>query len=72
MHIFTAGTFPTLPADPMNRQISPGTTGRQFPGFSVDTHLENLLKAQRVLEDRGCVEGRTHRFLLVARKEGMQ
>ena len=44
----------------------------EFPDFSVDTHLENLLKAQLVLEERGCVEGRTHRFLLVARKEGMQ
>ena len=40
----------------------------EFLDFSVDTHLENLWKAQRVLEESGCVEGRTHRFLLVAQK----
>ena len=40
----------------------------EFPDFSVDTHLENLLQAQRILEKTGCLEGKTHRFLLVARK----
>lgn len=40
----------------------------EFPGFSVETHLENLLKAQQIVEENGCVEGRTHRFLLVAKK----
>ena len=40
----------------------------EFPNFSVDTHLENLLKAQRILEKNGCLEGKTHRFLLVAQK----
>lgn len=40
----------------------------EFPDFSVDTHLERLLNAQRILEQTGCVEGRTHRFLLVAQK----
>lgn len=40
----------------------------EFPDFSVDTHLENLLQTQRILEKTGCLEGRTHRFLLVARK----
>lgn len=40
----------------------------EFPDFSVDTHLQNLLDAQRVLEETGFVEGRTHRFLLVAQK----
>ena len=40
----------------------------EFPGFSVDTHLHNLLNAQRILEENGCIEGKTHRFLLVARK----
>ena len=40
----------------------------EFPNFAVDTHLENLLKAQRILEDRGSVDGTIHRFLLVARK----
>ena len=40
----------------------------EFPGFSVDTHLENLLKAQKILEEHGSVDGRIHRFLLVAQK----
>ena len=41
----------------------------EFPGFSVDTHLEQLFKAQRILEETGCITGNVHRFLLVARKE---
>ena len=40
----------------------------EFPHFSVDTHLEGLLNAQRILEENGCIEGTTHRFLLAARK----
>ena len=40
----------------------------EFPDFSVETHLEKLLDAQRRLEETGCLEGRTHRFLLVAQK----
>lgn len=40
----------------------------EFPGFSVDGCLEQLLKAQKLLEEEGCVEGKTHRFFLVARK----
>ena len=44
----------------------------EFPGFSVDTHRENLLKAQRILEDMGYIEGKTHRFLLVAQKIGVR
>ena len=41
----------------------------EFPGFSVDTHLEHLLNAQRILEENGSIDGSVHRFLLVARKE---
>ena len=40
----------------------------EFPDFSVDSHLDNLLKAQALLEETGCLEGRIHRFLLCARK----
>ena len=40
----------------------------EFPDFSVDTHLENLWNAQRILEQKGCIEARTHRFLIVAQK----
>ena len=41
----------------------------EFPGFSVENNLEQLFKAQSILERDGCIEGRTHRFLLVARKK---
>ena len=40
----------------------------EFPDFSVDTHLENLLRAQAQLERDGCLSGRTHRFLLITQK----
>ena len=40
----------------------------EFPGFSVNTNREALMNAQETLERNGCVEGRIHRFLLVARK----
>ena len=40
----------------------------EFTGFSVDTHTQNLIKAQRILERSCCIEGKTHRFLLVAQK----
>lgn len=40
----------------------------EFPGFSVDTCFDRLLEAQRILEERGKVEGTIHRYLLVARK----
>ena len=40
----------------------------EFTGFSVDTHMQNLMRAQRILEHDGCIEGKTHRFPLVARK----
>ena len=40
----------------------------EYPGFSVDTHLDRLLNAQRILEQNGSIDGRIHRFLLVARK----
>ena len=40
----------------------------EFPNFSVDTCMDGLLNAQKLLEQNGCIEGRTHRFLLVAQK----
>ena len=42
----------------------------EFPGFSVDSHLDNLLMAQQIIDEKGSIEGRTHRFLLVAQKPG--
>ncbi len=44
----------------------------EYPGFAVDTHLDNLLKAQRILEDTGSIDGQIHRFLLVAQKAAKQ
>ena len=40
----------------------------EFPDFSVDTHWENLLNAQKILEERGSIDGSIHRFLLVTQK----
>ena len=40
----------------------------EFPGFSVDTHLEGLQNALDILTENGAIEGTIHRFLLVARK----
>jgi hypothetical protein len=44
----------------------------EFPGFSVDTHIQNLMKAQHILENKGYIEGKTHRFLIVAQKQTEQ
>ena len=41
----------------------------EFPDFSVDTHLEGLLEAQRILDAKGKLEGSIHRFMLVAQKQ---
>ena len=40
----------------------------EFSDFSVDTHTDNLLKAQRKLEKKGSLNGTIHRFLLVVQK----
>ncbi len=40
----------------------------EFPGFSVDKCFEQLLEMQKIIEEKGVVEGTTHRFLIVARK----
>lgn len=40
----------------------------EFPGFSVERCLPELLGAQAQLEREGYLEGKTHRFLLVAKK----
>ena len=41
----------------------------EFPGFSVDGCLARLMEAQKVLEEKGMIEGSIHRFLLVAQKK---
>ena len=40
----------------------------EYPGFSVDTHFDRLLEAQQILEEKGVIEGLTHRFFLIAQK----
>jgi SAM-dependent methyltransferase len=40
----------------------------EFPHFSVQTHTQQLWEAQERLTAEGFVRGRTHRFLLVAKK----
>jgi len=39
----------------------------EFPNFSVETHLENLVNAQHILEENGYIEGKTHRFLIIGK-----
>lgn len=40
----------------------------EFPKFSVDRCLEQLLEMQKKIDDKGCVEGTIHRYLIIARK----
>lgn len=40
----------------------------EFPGFSVDACFDRLLTAQTLLERDGVIEGKIHRFLLIAEK----
>lgn len=40
----------------------------EFPDFSVETHLQNLYRAQDILESKGVIEGRIHRFYMAAKK----
>ena len=40
----------------------------EFPGFTVEKCLTELYCAQKELEEKGCIEGQIHRFLLVAKK----
>jgi len=44
----------------------------EYPGFSVKTHLDKLLDCQREVDEKGFLEATGHRFLIVARKEGVQ
>lgn len=40
----------------------------EFPGFSVERCLPQLVQAQGILERDGCIEGTIHRYLIVAQK----
>lgn len=41
----------------------------EFPGFSVENNFSNIMKAHRIIENNGFVEGHTHRFMLVVQKK---
>lgn len=41
----------------------------EFPGFEVEKCLDRLYACQEALEKKGFIEGRIHRFLLVAKKQ---
>ena len=40
----------------------------EFPGFSVEHCFEHLLELQKIVEEKGVLEGTTHRYLIVAKK----
>jgi len=40
----------------------------EFPGFSVDSCADGLWKAQELVEAQGFVEGKVHRYYIVAQK----
>ena len=40
----------------------------EFPGFSVDGCLNGLLHAQRILAEKGVIQGQIHRFFLLCAK----
>ena len=40
----------------------------EFPGFSVDSCFDHLLQMQAQLEEKGSIDGTTHRYLIIARK----
>lgn len=44
----------------------------EFIGFEVDKYIDNLYKAQEILEKDGVIKGRIHRFYIVARKKPMK
>ena len=41
----------------------------EFPDFSVDKCFDRLLKAQSIIDKDGYVEGKAHRYLIVAKKK---
>lgn len=76
--IFRAAGFTILRGDESFRPIRFYDSGAlvwfariiqwEFPGFSVERCFDRLLKAHRLIEQNGYVEGTTHRYLLIAQK----
>lgn len=40
----------------------------EFPNFSVNNNLEGLYEAQKQLENKGFIQAKIHRYLLIAKK----
>ena len=40
----------------------------EFPDFSVEKCYDKLLEIQKEIEEKGCIEGTIHRYLIVAKK----
>lgn len=40
----------------------------EFPSFSVEKCFDSLLKMQKIIDEKGEIEGTVHRYLIVARK----
>ena len=40
----------------------------EFQGFSVEKNFDQLIEAQRILEQNGSIKGTIHRYLIVAKK----
>ena len=41
----------------------------EFVGFSVEQCFDRLMDMQKIIEEKGKIEGTTHRYLIVARKK---
>ena len=77
--LFEAAGFDILRADEAFRRIVFYDVGAfvwfariiewEFPGFSVEACFDRLLELRRVIEQKGRIEGTTHRFLIAARKK---
>ena len=40
----------------------------EFPDFSVDTHLDRLFDAQKIIDTQGLIHATTHRYFVIAQK----
>lgn len=40
----------------------------EFQGFSVENNFDQLIEAQRILEQHGSIDGTIHRYIIIAKK----
>lgn len=41
----------------------------EFPDFTVERCIENLFRAQKILDKKGVIEGTIHRYILIGKKK---